>query len=538
MTEASPLLSQQHHVVFSSYDENQMQQDLLPVTSQHHHESNTRLHDAPIGTTDGIVAASYGGTITNIMKTCLGTGCLALPYACQQGGIILYVIGLIFIAIWNYIVMFLLIDCLRYIPFIASSTQRNTKQPPLQNRNETIQNENEEYNHMKNIDDVSNSKNVDVTISTDLLQLPSSSPPPCGISTMGLVAWYSFGTFGLQILDCIIVILFLGIITAYVAAGITFLHDTPFTTNHRWYDAILIGFIMGTLAIVPDIGYLSRASGIGLIVLFTTFFVIAGYAFISPTITEESSSLYSTSTTTNMMQITSTQNDTAIRLWPTSINSISHYYGIAVFGYGAVPLTYNFQESMQEPHRIVSATANAMALVAFSNVAVGVGLYLLFPNLTADILHELPSTGFLPSMTRLAMVGTIIATAPLLIVPCSELLEGRWVNVVHSPVMRRATMRYGLVSICVMVAVSLPDFVEVLALVGCFCVALVSFCVPPALHLRLLYLSHLNQNKQICGTMSSIDSESFPSKHAMLDIILLVWGVAATVVSTMCTLMR
>jgi amino acid permease len=517
MTEVSPLISKSlpQNQTFNSYNENERCHE-LPETSRNESIGNDNR-------TTGNATASYGGTIINIMKTCLGTGCLALPYACQQGGIVLYVSGLIFIAIWNYIVMYLLIDCLKYIP-----TQSRTS---LQQRKE-LQNYNENGDYCRNIGGTSDTGDAKIEVYDDRLH-----QPPSGISTMGLVAWYSFGTFGLQILDCIIVILFLGIITAYVAAVVTFLHDTPFTTNDRWYDAILTGFIMGSIAIVPDIGYLSRASGIGLVVLFTAFLVIAGYALVIPAVDESSPF----STNTNIHTTTApTLNENIVRLWPISMSSISHYYGIAVFGYGAVPLTYNFQESMAEPSRIVSATANAMTLVAVSNIALGVGLYVLFPNLTSDILHELPSTGLLPSITRLAMVGTIISTAPLLIVPCSELLEGRWISVVHSPVLRRAIVRYGLVSICIIVAVSLPDFVEVLALVGCFCVALVSFCVPPIIHLRLLCLAHLRQNKQDCGTVTVTRSasESFPSKYAILDAALLAWGVFATIVSTVCTLMR
>ena len=530
MTEGSPLLkfkSPQDNA-YSCYGENEIYHELPSTTSRN--ESDIRSETSP---RTGTAAASYGGTILNIMKTCLGTGCLALPYACQQGGIVLYVTGLILIAIWNYIVMYLLIDCLKYIPTHSrSSSQQQQQQQQGENRlqNQRLQKANGEINENRNIDGALNNVDAEIEISNGRLQPP---PPPSGISTMGVVAWYSFGTFGLQVLDCIIVILFLGIITAYVAAVITFLHDTPFTTTNRWYDAILTGFIMGTIAIVPDIGYLSRASGMGLVVLFTAFLVIAGYALVDPTV-DASSPL----TTNADMPTTSAPNENLVLLWPMSISSISHYYGIAVFGYGAVPLTYNFQESMEEPSRIVSATANAMILVAVSNIALGVGLYVLFPNLTSDILHELPSTGLLPSITRIAMVGTIIATAPLLIVPCSDLLEGRWVNVVHSAGFRRIIVRYGLVSICVIVAVSLPDFVEVLALVGCFCVALVSFCVPPTIHLRLLCLAQVKHNKQSRGTRPRIDSESFPFKQVMLDVILLVWGVVATVVSTVCTLMR
>ena len=518
MTEVTPLIPKASiEPTKNSFDENQYQNKL---TSIHVDDTLTTART----TATSSATASYSGTIINIMKTCMGTGCLALPYACQQGGIVLYVVGLILIAVWNYIVMYLLIDCQQYIP------SRSSIQQEQQRRTEQLRTEIEIDNDDINVSDASDIKNTK-------MEIQPQHPP--GISTMGIMAWYSFGTFGLQILDCIIVILFLGIITAYVAAVITFLEDTPFTTGRRWCDAILTGGIMGTIAMVPDIGYLSRASGIGLIVLFTAFLVIAGYAIVGP-VSEHTTIPEVVTSNTNLdgYAASTTSNDHRLQLWPMSIGSISHYYGIAVFGYGAVPLTYNFQESMQEPNRIVSATATALTLVAMSNIALGVGIYLLFPHLKSDVLHELPSSGLLPSTTRLAMVGTIIATAPLLIVPCSELLERRWVHILHSHVLRRAIVRYGLVSTCVIVAVSLPDFVEVLALAGCFCVALVSFCVPPTLHWRLLYLAYFRENQRNCGTVASIDRMSFPLKYAAFDATLLVWGVFATVVSTVCTLMK
>jgi amino acid permease len=529
VTEVTPLLvssqNKQHSFVSKSFVSNDTNSNKNNNTLKNNNTINTAA------------SASYYGTIINMMKTCMGTGCLALAYACQQGGIILYIIGLLLIALWNYVVMFLLIDCLIYIPETSVT------------RTESLVYEKDDINNKDLLYTCSVEKSVPNSANEDTISRSDNVPDDncdfvhksvvSGVtltatkSTMGRIAYYAFGLFGLQILDCVIIILFLGIITAYVAATITFLRDTPITIN-RWWDAILTGCIMGTIAIVPDIGYLSNASGIGLVVLLLAFLVIAGYG-INDNVTSSTSTLDMDMNTTHVLSSVSNQ----LVLWPTSLHGISHYYGIVVFGYGLVPLTYNFHESMQQPKRIISAAATALLLVATSYILLGIGLYALFPNLTADVLHELPVTGIIPSMTRLAMVGTIITTAPLIIVPCSELLEGQWFAEMRPLVLRRAIVRYGLVFVCVIVAVVLPNFVDVLALVGCFCVALVSFCVPPALHLRVSYLAHVQDVAKMHNVISTeLTNRNSFSNSILLDILLLLLGIIATIVSTACTLMK
>ena len=218
-----------------------------------------------------------------------------------------------------------------------------------------------------------------------------------------------------------------------------------------------------------------------------------------------------------------------LALWPQSLSGISHWFGIVVFGYGIVPLTYNLQESMKQPDRIVGASALSLLGVAVTYIVMGVGLYALFPHLESDVLHELPSTGLLPIVTRLAMTGTVLVTAPLLIVPCSELLEGKFF-VDHSSD-HRAAVRFGVVGVGVVVAVLLPSFVEVLSFVGCFCVATVSFILPPLLHLRLVYLAHVRDKDAAATTRRRLNKT-----EVVVDAVLLVWGIVATVISSICTL--
>ena len=213
------------------------------------------------------------------------------------------------------------------------------------------------------------------------------------------------------------VLLLLGIIVAYIAAVISFVGDTPFTVN-SYFDAVVIVIIMSFTSLVPDLGYLSGASAIGLTVLMSAFVVIAGYGIFGA----------ASSTADGQQQQddldTLVGSTVGLELWPNGLSGVSHWFGVCVFGFGVVPLTYNFQESMKEPGKMLGATAGALSAVALLYILMGAGLYALFPDLTADVLHELPDTGILPVLTRLAMAWTVLATSPLLIVPCAELLEG------------------------------------------------------------------------------------------------------------------
>jgi hypothetical protein len=196
------------------------------------------------------------------------------------------------------------------------------------------------------------------------------------------------------------------------------------------------------------------------------------------------------------------------------------------------PLTYSFHSSMREPTELVPATVYAFSFVAIAYTIAGVSLYALYPNLTGDILHELPAatggteeTGgggilyLLPILTRLAMVTVILLSGPLLIVPTGQLLEEKW----HIQD-KSAAVRFGICGTAVLLATALPGFVQVLGLVGCACVGMVSFCVPPLLHLKLV----------LSSSARSIDSTDvhllLPT--LVLDGAMLTWGVIATVIST------
>lgn len=387
-------------------------------------------------------------TALNLMKTCMGTGCLALPFACQQGGIVLFAAGLFAVGAWNVYSVQRLVRCLSYLP----------KAPQL---SEYTGNNNEER---------------------------SLQSPPEGIAVMSQVAWMAFGPTGVEVLDAVMMILFFGVITAYYCAVLTFLGDTPFSLG-RLGDGLLTWVILTLLSLVPHVGALKHASALGLIVLLLTFGVIFSYGLLSSTKTTEASSL---------------------NWFPLSVDGLGQWFGVVVFGFGIVPMTYNYRTSMQRPTDIVPVTRHAMFWTASVYLFTGWGLYALFPALQGDVLSELPQHGVLPIATRLAMVGVVLLTAPFLIVPCAELLEGKWQQ------LGRVSTRLSICGISCALAILFPHFVQALSLVGSTCVAVVSFCVPALLHWRLV-------------------SERSGPEHqleAKIDLFMFGLGVTLTLIST------
>lgn len=435
-------------------------------------------------------------TILNLMKTCMGTGTLALAFACQQGGMVLFVVGLLAIAAWNVFSIYRLVQCKHYLP------------EQMINTTGTSRHDDGNRPHYSDEDDDEEQECVSRSTHQQQPSLQQARPhPPRGTSTLGRVAWFAFGDAGLQALDVMLVILLLGIIVAYVSAVVSFVGDTPFSVGIS-FDAVLMGILMATIALVPDIGYLSGASAIGLAVLMSALVVIAGYGVFGAK-PEHSGE------------------DPSMTVWPESLNGVSHWFGIVVFGYGVVPLTYNLQESMRHQDHFMGATVLSHVGVAVIYVVLGVGLYALFPYLTADVLHEIPDEGILPILTRLGLTWTIVATAPLLIVPCAELLEGKF-DLAHTA-LHRTAVRFSVVGVSVIVAVLLPGFVQVLSFVGCFCVATISFIMPPLLHLRLVYLAHIDKET----TTRRVHKMS----EVVIDALLLFLGIIATVISSICTLL-
>jgi hypothetical protein len=326
--------------------------------------------------------------------------------------------------------------------------------------------------------------------------------PPAGTATLGRVAYYALGDIGLMVLDIMLLLLLSGIVVAYEVAILAFSRGTPFTTGNNFVDAIILAILLVPLCMVDDMSNLSKLSHLGLVILGFAIVVIAGYGI----------SGYDYENDFNPFHV----------FPPNGLTGVSHWFGCVVFGFGIVPLTFNFRESMAEPEQLPMTALISMLLVAVSYIVTGIVLLFLYPHIQDDVLSEIPDGGVasVATVTRLAMIVVVMATAPLLIVPCAEIVEGK---IHHDGQVHPKTIllaRSGISLVTVSISVMLPGFVSVLAFVGCFSVALVSFCVPPFLHLVLLYeQQRQTQNQQ-------------PLLSYVVDVACLLSGVVTTVVTT------
>lgn len=278
-------------------------------------------------------------------------------------------------------------------------------------------------------------------------------------------------------------------------AIVSFLQGTPLTTGSFVLDTILTSIVIAGIATVPNMGYFYKVAAAGLIVLGTTFLAIACYGG----------------------QVTFS----GWHLWPKNgLAGASHWFGCVVFSYGVVPLTYNFHEGMAEPQRLVAAASLALSGVAIAYIVIGCGLLLLYPAVSGDIMGELP-TGVIPTIIRLAFVTVIVLNSPLLLLPCGQLVEGKIVAMtgILNTTRLQGIVRFTICIICMATSIAVPAFVVVLGFVGCFSMSIVGFVFPP---LFFLWLSKSSRCRP----------------QTIMDILMLLWGVATTVISTTYTVQQ
>ena len=505
----------------------------LSVPQHQSLSSSPQQHQPPQVTGDATVLQ----TCINMAKTCMGTGCLVLPFAARQGGWFLHTFGLLAIAAWNIYTVQRLCLCLDYLPLQPRIQPIQRPNKKSKGRLSTIVSGEEldlcetGNESPKNGSSNSHANNATQRAESNRNTVPPyhhPHHPPEETAMFGKVVWYAVGPYGLMALDVLMVSFLIGILVTYMNAMRSFLRDTPWTTHSDLVDALILVAIMGPLSCVPHMGYLAKASAMGLLVLAATFVVLGLYGMEeyhnSPQQPQHPAEIWSSVLPEH-------------GLW-----GMSHWFGCVVFSFGVAPLTYNFRSSMADPTQMVPATSYALMGVALAYMGLGIGFWVLFPDLEGDLLQELPLTGFLPVITRLAMVVVVLTTAPLLIVPCGELMESKISYAATQSMIlctpsrrrnqyyehldddhdhhqfRRILFRFGICFLGVGISICVPGFVDVLSFVGCCCVACLGFCIPPLLHALLCF-----QARQY---------RPWNRWTMMVDILMLSWGIFATVVST------
>ena len=245
-------------------------------------------------------------------KICMGSGTLALPYAATVGGLLFNIIGLFLIGLWNYYSSNCLLRCLDYLPIDHDDDSIHIADKGKDNTNNG-----QSTSYGATTDSI-----IEATNGEDRY-IKHSHPPP-GTTTYGQVAWYACGSKGLYILDILMLLLFFGLVISYEVIMMSFIEGTPLTTGNTKIDLLIPSSIVVILSSLPDVGFLSKCSGLGLIAVAISFIVI-----ILQGIAENGMSGF--------------REDVQLKMWPENVTSLSSWYGVVVFGYGVVPFIYNFR---------------------------------------------------------------------------------------------------------------------------------------------------------------------------------------------------
>lgn len=426
-------------------------------------------------------------TSVNVAKMCMGTGTLALPFAAQKGGLIFNVVGLFLIGLWNYYSANCLLRCLEYAPQIEEVADDSVG--------------------IRGSFSVSMIEDVRASLRSSMVKGGSrygsvankgrggggstkstGPPPPEGTTTYGSVAWYAMGRKGLLLLDTLMILLFFGIVVAYEVAMSSFIADMPFTTGSRQVDLLIPSTIVAVLSCAKDMSFLSKFSGMGLIAVGLSFAVISLQGFFEN-------------------GITGFKNSLELNLWPDTFADACQWFGVVVFGYGVVPFVFNIRNSMAEPEQIGTSIEIGLFIVVVGYITISNGIRVLFsPSHTfaGDVLQAMPDT-WISLIVRFLMTFVIAVTAPLIIVPFGELLEGK-IGVGEGQHHKAVMVRLTICIVCTGLSLKLGSgFVNVVSFIGCFCMSMVGFILPTL----------------FCISLSS-------EKAKVLDITLLVLGLIAT----------
>ncbi len=454
----------------------------------------------------------------NLAKLCIGTGILALPYATLHGGLIFSPIGIALIALWNGIACTMLMRCKRAFK-----------------HNESLQK------------------------STQHLSSPYSR-----------IAYAATGSLGVYTIDFSIIITLLGVCVTYQIAFASLVSDIPGSIFSIKILTIISGLCVYPISCAKNVGILAQYSLFGLVFLLIGITAIFGFGIYSFGLTGSKSSVVSQ----------------PLHNWPLSTEDMTSYMGVAIFCFGVCSLVFPVEANMKKKNEINLAVLYCLLFVWSIYTVVGDGLALLYVHdargIMSNILQNLPIQSTSAIAVRVSMAAVCLFTFPLTLVPPAQMIEqlihhnlrgvlisstsGKGLlsqttsytsieasdnsnkasvngdhneessgdmyseNIEEPPVLLRFSVRFVLISMCTLLAISIPCFGDVISLLGSFTVSILSFVMPPILHYQLVSSQLLTGYNRIHLEFKN-DCIS-PRTQSFIDIIFFVLGVCICLFGT------
>lgn len=329
----------------------------------------------------------------------------------------------------------------------------------------------------------------------------------------------------------------LGVCCTYQIAFTDLLSSVPlFSYLSKLNRNMLFALFVSPLVMVKDLRNLSSFSLGGLIAIFIS--VICLFIF--------GIELYG-KTSNNMLGLK--ENNHHLHYWPTSLYGLGLAVGVAIFCFGLPTLIFPVEESMINKENIGKVVFIALGLVWLIYFVVGDGLAILYINdpngLQENLLVNLPTESYVAIIVRISMALTCLTTFPLTFVPPSHMIEQlimqygfnryRYQSIFKgglseidqdndTPFSIRLLVRCIIVLITTLISFFVPCFGDIIAIIGCFTVSILSFILPPVLHFRLISYPAYTDDSQLSSLLKYI-----------FDIIMILLGFILWIVGTFIT---
>lgn len=421
--------------------------------------------------------------VANLFISFVGAGILGLSYAFKEAGILEGVLIMGFVGGVSVKAMLLIIDCKYKIAqddgCQYSAVRTSEAKAKVANGVE--------------------SRNLDPS----LLQIDSSVDLPhkdfihAPDMNYGDVAYYALGNTGTVIVDILLVVSQIGFCCAYLI----FISENLSSYFHRitktdWL--LLMLFPLFLLTLLRQLHSLAISSLFAQVSNMMAFLVVFWFDF---------------------------EHFSHVRMHPKefSLKGFPFFFSVSLYCYEGAGMILSLEQSVarQRRHEFRRFFVSTMVGVTLLYIVFGACGYLSFGAETnAIITLNLPkgSTVDFAMIVKTCLCLSLFCTYPVMMFPVTQMLESRLLGETRNR-SYEITLRVILVGMTGVIVLMIPNFANLMALVGATCCTMLAFILPGLFHFQIF-------------------KRSLSTRQKFFDVLLILLGIIATVIGTIDTLKR
>ncbi|KAG8230461.1 hypothetical protein J437_LFUL009950 [Ladona fulva] len=389
--------------------------------------------------------------VANIFISFIGAGVLGLPYAFKESGILEGITILTTVAVISVKAMIMIIDCKEEILRHKSLCNINVR-PKVKVSEICLPSGDRVELKLPLLNYSDDNDELEIT------SKESSDP----LMTYGDVGYYALGDRGRGLIDAVVLISQIGFCCAYLIFIMENLSQFfPSLSHYQWL-----------LIILPPLFFLTLLRHLSKLAVFSIFAQITNlFAF-------------------SVVFWFDFEHFNAIKFHPKefSLKGFPFFFAVSIYCYEGAGMILSLEHSLAVAvrHKFNNYFVSTIIGVTLLYICFGASGYLSFGPETSDIItFNLPKSNGLnfANMVTFCLCVSLFLTYPIMIFPAIQLLEARYLP--SNDVIKGNALRFFIVSLTGMIVIAVPNFGNLMALVGATCCTLLAFILPGILHLYI-----------------------------------------------------